>query len=321
MFQITRDKKSDSQWLLEHVANIHRLGKSPEIFLDGHGNIFNPITTLKLCALEYYVNLYTRVLNEENVRLNHWNGIAFLDVFAGSGLNLIGKNHSPIAGSLPIAVKCHFQGKSCSHPFNHYYGIEKDQNHFNALEARMKSLGVTQNSTIKHDLAENALPEIISDIEKNNYHYLAFIDFEGVKGLSKEKMDSLLKIKGDLMITHILSERRTLGRAKKGMGDEMILEKKYGEGVLEICETEDDLQELYISNIKEHDREHIITINIESGNGYAYRLIFAIRNTKGNSQFIPGILALKKRIEAFSGVDAQHIINQLDGRMSRLPEI
>src|SRR2546426_8778910 len=108
----------DRAWLAKHLSPLMEAGRKLLEF-DSTLPIRDPPTYdrgywtgLKLIALKYYVKPYLNILAGRT-------RVAFVDLFAGPGLNRIGKRRVPIPGSplLPLTVRETAPDRFFSHLF------------------------------------------------------------------------------------------------------------------------------------------------------------------------------------------------------------
>jgi len=300
----------DYQWVKKHVGQLMALGAECRQCQPTVANTFGPWTALKLCALKNYVDIYTRILNDSRVRRLHYDGLAYLDVFAGSGVNLIGEHMTPLAGSSPIATRFHYK----SQPFDRFYALEINPDYCSALQERLTKF-VPQNAfkIIPGDADKN-IGKAIEDLEKRKLHYLAFVDYEGMKGFSWESLEKLLQHDGDLWITFICPGfARVQGRARWSDADSVTLEKALSPEVVRKSNDVWELADNFVARIKEY-RPKVVEMDVRSGDGYYYRLIYATRQTWGGSAYVSSVEALKKRVESVSGKFVQLVVDVLENR-------
>lgn len=259
-----------------------------------------------------YVDIYTKILTTENLGRLGLNGKAYVDLFAGSGLNFIDKNYCyPLAGSMPIAAN--FCCKTSK--FDHYYGVEKEKEFADALRTRMNKFVGSENCTIYNANVDDVIRSIVEDLNKNKYHFLAFIDYEGIKGFSWDNMEYLLREtkKGDILIT-MIDSTRTIGRANKGCAwseaDKKSLKKMYSEKVVSKSENMDDIFSNYAELVKEY-RPMSTVFDIRNGFGYVYKILFVAAESKYKSKFVEDFETYKKRVKNLTGKDVNQVMKKV----------
>jgi three-Cys-motif partner protein len=304
----------DYTWIKKHVTPLVELGKickkcDPDIYND-----FGPWTALKLCALKYYVDVYTTIMDDGRLKKLGFNGRAYLDVFSGSGLNVLRETKTPIAGSTPIAAQFSCEGRQ----FDRFYALEKEGDYCSALKKRMLQLVPPEKVDIIPGNADDTIQGVLQELEEKRYHYLAFIDYEGVKGLSWNNLQSLLEKKGDIWITFICPGiARLQGSAnnlsKLGEAHKRTLINLVGEDVVNNSKTIEELHGNFIKKIQKY-RKNTIDMFVRSGDGYYYSLIFATRETYGGSKYVSSVETLRSRIESMSGRFVKDVLDVIEGR-------
>jgi len=124
----------DMPWLERNLRLLRTWGAQigrvrPEVH-----NTFGPWTCLKLIALKFHSDLYTTIMNQHLARLG-FDSIVYVDVLAGSGLNLIRDTRSSIAGSSIVASLAPIHRK-----YDFILAIENDPNHATALSKRLGTI-------------------------------------------------------------------------------------------------------------------------------------------------------------------------------------
>ena len=304
----------DYQWVKKHVGELMSFGAECRECQPGIANEFGPWTALKLCALKNYVDIYTRILDDARLARLGFSGLAYLDVFAGSGVNLIGDHRTPLAGSSPIATKY----PCAKQQFDRYYALEWDPGFCQALKGRMEALVPDGSFQLFQGDADKNIASALKDIEQRKLHYLAFVDYEGLKGFTWPSMEMLLKQKGDLWITFICPGfARVLGRARWSDADNATLERMLTPEVVQKSKDVYELADNFVAKIREY-RPRTVGIDVRSGDGYYYRLIYATRETYRGSSYVTAVENLKKRVEAVSGKFVQYAIDVMENRKVNL---
>jgi len=286
---------------MKHLEEITSLGDEcskcfPDIFND-----FGDHTPLKLCALKYYTEIYTMILKPDLLRKLGFNGKAFIDVFAGAGVSKITKDNIKVAGSFPIALNYHYKDQ----PFDHYYGIEIDHAKCEALTQRSRRYANEADLTLINGDSNEEIFKIMDEIDEKKYHYLAFVDYESLKGLSWKGMKRILDSNGDLLIT-LINPHRTAGLAKKNTSAFNTMCNLYSEEVVHKSTINDSivpnvLYDEYFNLLRVY-RKNLLDIKITGSRGYNYTLLFATRETNSGSKYVRSMESLKSRIEEIDGL-------------------
>ena len=325
--------KSDHGWLESHLDPVLKLG---DVCKKYHPDVYNDYgnhTALKLCALKYYIDVYTNILKPDLLRKIGCRGKAFIDVFAGAGLSKVTDDKKFVAGSMPIAMNFHWRKKNGTEeePFDHYYGIEIKEKFHKALCERSLCFKTPDKFTIILGDADEKIDLIVKDIVKNKYHYLAFVDYEGLSGLSWASLKKLLGYnKGDVMVTVLRNMTREVGVVNSSNVSEErkrdTLERLvslYSEDV--INNSYDSLGNLnsdlllnnYYELIKEY-RENIVEMRIKGDTGYEYMLLYATKETSGGAPYVGAMETLKERLDRIDGNTVESVINVLRRGQSTL---
>src|SRR5712691_5054818 len=296
----------DFAWLERHLKMLLAWGNQAKGVRPNVFNEFGPWTCLKLIALKYHTDVYTTIMNQHLRRLG-LDAMVYVDVLAGSGLNRIRDTGSFVAGSSVVA---------CLSPrvrrFDYVLGIENDTEYALALKKRMALFCangtfdvVPYDATFQMDAIESLLTE-------HNAHYLAFVDYEGMKGFPWENMTKLLENRGDLFITFIPNVGRVWARGQSADLDGVAT--LVGEDVARSAKTQDDLYTGYLDKIREV-RRHTLDIRISSGGAYYYMLIFCTAQKSRPGWF--GVLReLKEKIEQLDGDDVKTALDRIEGRQA-----
>src|SRR5438093_4636793 len=123
-------------WLRTHLAPLMAAGKKLAAFDENLPSRDPPSydrgywTGLKLVALKYYFRPYLNILAGKT-------RVAYVDLFAGPGLDRIGKRSVPLPGSplVPMMIHEAAEGKN----FVHYIFCEKRREYYDALTARAEA--------------------------------------------------------------------------------------------------------------------------------------------------------------------------------------
>ena len=307
----------DYQWVKRHVTELRDLGSICRKQFPEMTNEFGPWTALKLSALKNYIGIYTKNLGDKRLRRLGFSGRAYLDVFAGTGVNLIGDSKTPLAGSSPIATRFHYE----KWPFDRFYALELEEDYCEALQARMAALVDPKKVSVMSGPADDRLKEVLDDLDDRKLHYLAFVDYEGVKGFSWNSLQKLLERKGDIWMTLICpGMARVLGRARTSEGDFSTLETMFGrDTVHKSWEDFSLLEKGFLEKISKY-KPIVREIKVRSGHGYFYQLVFATRETQGGSGYVDGVERLKKRIESVSGQFVEWTLEVLEGKRCDLDQ-
>ncbi len=290
-------------------------------------NEFKAWAVLKLAGLSYlpkqYLNIINKRLRQEYGKLT----VVYIDLFAGSGLNKIKGYDKPFLGSPLLVID---RASRASYQFDKLFFVDKSREYIKALEERIKILSEYDEYswikgrcfTIPKD-ANEAAKEIASKLNKIKYkNCLIFIDPYKWQ-IKRDSLERLLEFHGDVLITlQALLIAKEIGKHNSsGLKEETVEKISEFFGMSESrwrkLSTEDSVKEEYIKIIKEH-KPFVVDIKVKSGGLYRYYLIFASK--RSNPPWKNWILRLKNLVESFSGDIAEHCIERMYGRASRLDD-
>jgi len=316
--------KSDYDWLKGHLGSILEIGDICKKIKPDISNEYGSQTALKLCAFKYYIEVYTMILKNDLLRRIGCNGKAFIDVFAGTGLSKISDDGTVAAGSMPIAMNCHWKGKEKEEPFDHYYGIEIEDKYHEALSERSLTFTTPNKLTLINGDSDVVIDQIIDDIKRKKYHYLAIVDYGSLEGFSWRNMKKLLDYNhGDIMITILLNAKRLVGTINSPITEPSVKEKNLKR--LNDIFSSDVIQNSYDANgeldpemvlknyyklIKKH-RSNTVEIRIKSDKGYTNMLLYATKETGGGTGYIGAVKDLQKRLDKIDGNLVESVLNEL----------
>jgi len=290
-------------------------------------NEFNPWTPLKLIALSYFVGPYLRIIGKLKEK---WHGnlfVAYIDVFAGSGINKFENGYT--VGSPIVAID---SANTSSCKFDMMYLADINETYTDALEKRLKILEKHEEYTWIKDRykifgedANKALLKIINELNQIDYkNCLAFIDPYKCQ-IKWHSLKNLLEMPGDVLITHQAKLiARDIGvHLSSGLTEAKLDEITDYLGVsqeeLQNLNTEEKVKNFYINKTKEC-KKFVMDWSVKSGKkygGYKYYLIFA--TAQANPKWI-NIIENLTSFEEFTGDLVQHCLDRMSGKASRLTD-
>jgi len=265
---------------------------------------------LKHAILAYYVDIFT------NITKAIFDKAFYLDAFAGPGLNTIRGTDEVIFGSPLIAEFLPRAGKR----FDRLILIEKDQESALSLKTLLPKAEV-----IQADVNDQGITQALDILKKSgDYPCLAFIDPEGLD-LNWQTLEKVLRIWSDAIINYQPDAvRRAVGSAnslKKTENTRQTFRNKltrfFGTTEWENCVGEQDLFELYLSQIQ-NCKEKIIPIKVAKSGSFYYYIIVAVKKTGGHQGWINVIHETKKKIEKTSSREARKFIEIYRGRQKTI---
>lgn len=264
-------------------------------------------TGLKLILVKYYVKPYLDILAGGQGKK-----VAYVDLFSGPGLNLIGDRKVPVPGSpmIPLVIN---QSK---YAFSSYIFSDTNSACTDALKRRMATLEKVDGSTtiLNEDANEvvKKLPELLDGVD----HALVFIDPEGME-LSWSSLCSLVNnLQCDLIINfpstgiaRNLHNPQTETTIKKFLGLEQEIPQEA---------TENWAIQKYRQNLAGIGKDISTEIMVQGPGAFHYHLIPAMRLTQGGSPWFDVFRSAKERIQRLSGQVLGMIADQIDGRQEPL---
>ncbi|RLF51424.1 MAG: hypothetical protein DRN19_02825 [Thermoplasmata archaeon] len=287
-------------------------------------NEFNLWTPLKLIALSYFVGPFLRIVgNLKEIYGNLF--IAYIDVFAGSGINKFGDYYT--VGSPIAAID---SANTTDHKFDMMYFADKNEEFIEALCRRLELLEkyeeyrwITDRYKVIHGEANETLPAIVEEISENRYkNCLAFIDPYKWE-IKMDVLSRLLEeIRGDVLITHqAVLTAKEIGKFKKGMLKDDTANKiaEYlgvSTSDLPKFDTEEKVKNLYVEKIKEY-KSYVKAWTVRSDTGYRYHLIFA--SSKKDPSWA-GVIESLTEFEKFTGNLVKYCFDRMAGRAPRITD-
>jgi len=308
---------SDRDWLMKHLSPLMDAGKdvlakssslptkSPPTYDKGYW------TGLKLVLEKYYVPSYLNILAP---RMK----VAYVDLFAGPGLNRIGEQKVPIPGSplIPVAVRDPLK----KHSFSRFIFSETEPEYSNALAARVALFPEMSAATqiIRQDA--NKVVELLPGILKEHQigHCFVFVDPEGLEFKWNSMVSIVSKTNCDLLINFPSSGiQRNLQNPETVSAVQSFL----GPGSENIPAGADEewAIQLYRKNLAKIGKDVSTEITIKSGTAFHYHLIPAVKATYRGSPWFENIFPRAKEIiERLSGEVLGIIADQIDRRQGTL---
>jgi len=274
-------------------------------------------TALKLICLKYYIPVYLNILGSKNWR------VAYVDLFAGPGLNLIGDAQVPLPGSPLIPIE--HPGTQRRFDF-HVFG-DTNKEYTAALRKRLAYYMDSSNCRLYSDAVEvydrdaNELVKELPNLLKEHSikHSLVFADPEGLE----LRWESLRYLSENLKYSDwiILFPSAGLNRLM-GCKDEVSW-RRIREFIgpnseeLEKDPTEGKAVDLYRSNLADLGKDISTEIAVVGPGSFHYHLIPAVRTTKGESPWFQNCFGpAKEKIESLSGDILKIVMQQIERKQS-----
>jgi len=262
----------DIEWFVKKIRPLLDLGKKYDELFPGEYYKPREWALVKLIILNYYIPIYTTL-----IRKNFSGKMRYIDLLCGSGLCQIASTKDVVAGSALIAAHSKI-------PFDEYIFIDTNKKFCDDLERRMSYTKRTYK--IYNRDCNKCIPSILNTFKEDD-HFLAFVDNEGLD-VSWNTIEALLLKKGDLIINFQTNGvNRMRAAAQIVPGDEVNLNRLYGDERWKKCSSEKEVLDLYIKKIKENsDREQIVILPVKGQGGYKYDLILATRKTLAENPWL-----------------------------------
>jgi len=319
-----RQYKSDRDWLENHLRALMEIGKKVRQF-DTQLQASMPLYTydkgywtgLKLICLNYYLPTYINILGKNN-------RIAYVDLFCGPGLNLIGDRKVPVPGSAIIPIE-HYKTKK-GFDF-HLYG-DTNTEYIHALKRRLECYASIPSYSFRMEMADairedannlaRRAPDILS--EKDIDHCLVFVDPEGfqLKWSSLEYFVNNFPNSDLIILFPSAGLPRVLGRKDKATWNTIKDFIGPGSECLDQNSSEDDAIALYRNNLANLGKDISTQIAVTGSGSFHYHLIPAVRNTQSGSPWFDSFREVKRRIESLDSEIVNIIAQQIDGLQGTL---
>ena len=127
-------KKSDFEWLKDHLSDLVALGEMSSSQHPGTQNEYGLHSGLKLAGLKHAIEVFTPNASMYSSGGHRFSGSVYIDLFAGSGITRISQRDL-LAGSSLIACRTR-------KPFDKAILVEKNSKRATALRDRLHAANV-----------------------------------------------------------------------------------------------------------------------------------------------------------------------------------
>lgn len=310
---------NDLEWLKKQLNNILSFD---EIIEDNAlTNEYGSYTALKLIAVHYTADVFSRVARHDDRKVEGFGGAVYVDLFAGTGIVTLKDTNDIIAGSAPCALMNRFG-------FDYCVLVEKDEEKCKNLKRTISKIP----NVCKFDVINGDCNEVIGDvlnkisINVKNPIILAFIDPEGLE----IKFETLMALSDkfqncDFLINFSSSGvSRVAGIARGNKHDvTQILSSLFYKDPELLSELEKKTPvKKYVEQVQEildKKKGDIIPI-YSSGNRIVYHLLCYTRQTRGGSGYINAFSDLKKKMKHLDRKLVIDALDQIRGRSSSLDD-
>ena len=272
-----------------------------------------PWTGLKLIALKNYIKPYLEILGDRFP-------LAYIDLFAGPGLDRIGARRRPIPGSplIPIMIPEAARGRM----FSHYFFCEINRDYHRALRRRVRQflpprVGRTIHRGDANDFVRQ-LPRLLEAEEIG--HSLVFLDPEGLQW----HWDSMVYLLQDVTCDVIVNFPST-GIQRNSTTEDVATRQTIANylgvplGELPSPIDLDWAIRRYRAGLGALGKDVSTEIRVAANGAFHYHLIPAVRTTRGGSPWFPRIAGpLRDRVEGMHGGVLSVIAEQIAGEQGFL---
>ena len=261
--------------MAEHKGARDAYDKAKQIFPGCKLYEKEPWTFLKLVVVGYYMDIYS------NIAKTNFKKIAYIDFYAGPGVNYIEKLKLYVGGSPYIAVNAPRKGKE----FDDIILFELDP-----VKSKSLKLIIPKASIHCLDCNSNDSRKIVNQVMQNNRHYLAFIDPEGIEEIKWSTLENLFQFNGDFIINYPYSavareHGKYYGRHPESIRKHAgkLLTEFFGNSDWENLKIDrkrgDQLLELYLKQLQSvFPSYEVVQLGQEKG-GFKYHLIIATKKS------------------------------------------
>jgi len=294
------EKLEGMNWLKNQIKKIEisnsRFGeiiKELALIYPGVYNKFESWTPLKLILLNYAFDVCSTIINKSFFKRKY-----YVDLFAGSGINIMRGTSDLLMGSPFITALMH------GDKYNKMFFCESENKLFSALKARVDFLR-KNNLECWHGDSNNNLDNILKIINEEKSSYSFFFVDPYTTEFSWNSMKKILNIHSDIVFTLMTSQIiRIIGLAKTNPKEstDLILDNFFGDNSWRDVKSAEDISKLYQKNIlKERKDAMMRIIKIKSAKyNFSYEIIFITNKTKKECPWLKAIDTAKKEIEGQS---------------------
>jgi len=303
-------KITGNTWLQKHMSEIETdfINKKKIInaIKSKYPNVYyscNIWTPLKLIILDYTMKICIPIIKK-----SYFKKIAYVDLFACSGINKLNDNPQDcFVGSAIIPVL-----RYCD-DINMFYFCEKENTNSTALSERLSL--ISQNNIFVHKGDYNTIIDtIINEISDNKTYSFFFIDPYAME-FTWDTMKKILDIKSDILLNYMTTNTyRAINKCKLD-NKTTALNNFFGDEGWKKCNSASDALALYQNNIKNYRKNALIkTIKVPGKSSFYYHMIFITKKTKNENQWMRGIDKVKEEIENCNIHTARNALDILKGR-------
>ena len=300
--------KSNEEWLKDKLVDLLAWAKDAETVLPGSIQEYRHHTALKLAALAHAIDVFSTVARRY-VDDGHFTSSVFIDLFAGSGVNAIDREHH-LAGSSVIAAKA-------KRAFDRIVSVEADSDKAKVLSRRMKATGVRHYKVITGDCNERIADALKFAGGRRSLVFLC-VDPEGLEARWETIQQASSKYGAmDVFLNMTHGAERELGAARSLGRESPALENLMGMPLSQILlDYSGTASALYKSQIQNVLGRNIGGSSIIRGmnNQPVYTVMLFTRTTKGDSPYNEGYKAMHQRLSTLTVNHVAGALNDIEGR-------
>ncbi len=302
--------KSDLEWLKGHLNTLVDVGSRVRVIDPDIFNEFGSWTALKLIGVKYWQSVYSTIIPEYLRELGR-DSMAYLDVMAGSGLNRIREPDCYLAGSSILAAAVPRK------PFDYIIAIENNKTRAATLARRLRTYREPSTYRVVSESADERIADTLAELAARRAHFMAFVDYQGMKGFSRESMDLLLHAPCDIWFTYFPNIKRSFVLSEYDDANLEVCRAFFGRDLVDGATTYEELVGAWLDHLRRY-REFVYPFTIQSGQGYYYLLVFLTRMTRGGSPYVRAAADLDRRISAIHGDFVQTVLRILSKGQTQL---
>ncbi len=271
-------------------------------------------TGLKLIALKNYIKPYLEILGDRF-------SLAYIDLFAGPGLDRVGEGRVPLPGSplIPLMIREAAKGRM----FKHLFLCEINPKYERALRRRVfghlpPGVGRTIYPGDANEFVKR-LPRLLK--AQGIGHSLVFLDPEGMQW-RWESMEYLLENVDCDVIVNFPSTGIQRNSTTKNRATRRTIARYLGVPPKDLP-TPIDVGwaiERYRQGLGKLGKDVSTEIRVAANGAFHYHLIPAVRKTWGGSNWFKIFIGLRDRIGRLDGEILSLIARQLEGGLGSLDE-
>ena len=301
-------RKTAERWLEDHLRDLRAWGDAASKVRPDVRHEYGLHTAFKLCALKHIMDVFT-VVAAARVNGGEFDGMVYLDLFSGCGVNRLPETGDWLAGSPLIAA-------NAKRPFDQIVGVESKKKNRDVLLRRLGT-AATKTKIIRGDCNE-VTEEIIDSVAYRKPLVLAFVDPEGMEAYweTLERLSDNFEYM-DLVINLTAGTKREMGALMKTGKSADKMERFTGLDLHELFGGYGgDIDVAYTDRVRlVLGKSRVSSIPIGDSRGQlAYHLLVSTRHTAGQSPFANAYDEVVNRIGKLTVSHVEGALNRIKGR-------